>query len=59
VCPEDHVAGMVMDASVRMCGTVVEELCQCLHGGLGTLGLLGGKSAKDNKQHGIHCPSIV
>jgi len=48
VCPEDHVAGMIMDASTRMSGTVVEELHQGLHGGLGTLGLLGGK-AKGNK----------
>jgi len=50
VCPEDHVAGMIMDASSGMSGTIVlEELCQGLHGGLGTLGLLDGKGAKGNK----------
>ena len=49
MCPEDYVAGVIMDASVRMSGTIVEELCQGLHGGLGTLGLLGGEGAKGNK----------
>jgi len=49
VCPEDYVAGVIMDVIVRMSGTIIGELHQSFHGGLGTLGLLGGKGAKGNK----------
>jgi len=45
VGPEDHVTGMIADDGIGVGGTVIEELCQCFHGSLGPMGLLGGEHA--------------
>jgi len=50
VYPKDHVTGMVPDGGIRMCSTIIEQLHDGFHGGLDTLGLLGGNSAKCSKE---------
>jgi len=46
VGPQDHVTGMVSNDGIGMCCTIIEEVCESLEGGLGAVGLLGGKGAK-------------
>jgi len=59
VCPERHVAGMILDDSMWMGGTVVEELCEGFHGGFGAFCLLRGQSAECCEHGGINGPGIV
>jgi len=40
--PQHHVTCSVVNNSMWMCGTIVEQLGECLHGGLRVIGLLGG-----------------
>ncbi len=49
MCLEDHVAGMIANPGIGMCDAIVKKLHQCLHGGLCTLGLLGGECADCGK----------
>ena len=46
-----HVAGDKADDSIRVGGAIVEQVGDALHGGLGAMGLLGGKRA-DGREHG-------
>ena len=57
--PQDHVAGMIANDGIRMCGTIVKQVCKCLHGGLGAVGLLGGQGAKGNKHGRVHSMGVV
>jgi len=59
VCPEDFVAGMKMDDSIWMGGTIVEQVSEGLHGGLGAIGLLSGESTKGHQHSQINGTCIV
>jgi len=60
VCPKDHVAGMIANDSIRMGGTIIEQVHEGLHGGLhGAGSLLGGKGTKGNQHGGVNCMGII
>ena len=59
VCPEDHVTGMEANDSIRMGGTIVEQVSDGLHGGLSAISLLGGKGTKGNQHGGVNSTGIV
>jgi len=40
--PQDHVTCGIMDNGMWMCGAMIEQLCELLHGGLCAVGLLHG-----------------
>jgi len=47
VGPQDHVTGgVVSNDCIGMHCTVIEDVCESLEGGLGAVGLLGGKGAE-------------
>jgi len=50
---------MVANDSIRVCGPIVKQVHECLHGGLGAGGLLGGQGAKRDKHGRIHSMGIV
>jgi len=37
---------MVADGGIGVGNTIIEEMCEGLHGGMGAIGLLGGKGTK-------------
>jgi len=59
MCPEGHVTGMEANDSIRMGGTIVEQVSEGLHGGLCAISLLGGKGTKGNQHGRVNSASIV
>jgi len=37
---------MIADGGIRVGSTIIEEMHEVLHGGMGAIGLLGGKGTK-------------
>ncbi len=56
---QDHVTGMVANDGIWMCGTIVKEVHEGLHEGLGAVGLFGGQGAKGNEHGRVHSMGIV
>jgi len=59
VDPQDHVTGMIADCCIGVCGAIVQELCDGLHGGLSAFGLLCGNGAQGSEKSGVHSACIV
>jgi len=59
VHPHNYVAGVVVNDHIGMGGTVIEEVLEGLHGGLGAVGLLGGQGAEGHKHGWVHSTGIV
>ncbi len=59
VHPQGHVAGLVANDGIRMCDAIVKQVHECLHGGLGAVGLLGGQGAKGNEHGRVQSMGVV
>lgn len=56
---EDHVAGPVGDAIIRVCCNIIEQLHDRLFGLLSCLGLLGADGAEGHKKFVVDHPRII
>ena len=56
---EDHGAGSVEDAVIRVGGEVVKELTEVGLGELGGCGLCGSKVAEGDKELVVYCTPII
>ena len=56
---ELHVAGFVLDRCIRVCGTVVQQLCDGLGSGFGAFGLSRCESAECNQHGGVDGASVI
>ena len=59
VCQEDHVAGPVGDAIIRVCRHLIEELRDVFFGLLCGFGLLGADGTEGGKQFIVDLSCIV
>jgi len=50
---------MKANDSIRVGGTIIEQVHEGLHGGLHAVSLLGGKGTKGNQHGGVNCTGIV
>ncbi len=55
---ENHVTGMVVDAGVRMCCNVIEELVACFRDHLGSIGLSCRNCDEGSEEVGVDCSSV-
>jgi len=59
VCMKDHVGGLIIKNSIRMGGTLIENVGGSLHCGFSAIGLCCGECV-DGNEHGINeCMSII
>jgi len=50
---------MIANDSIRVGGTIIEQVHEGLHGGLHAVSLLGGKGTKGNQHGGVNCTGII
>ena len=54
-----HITCVVSNDSIGVSGTIVQELCHCLDGGLSAVSLGGSQCAEGNEHGGVDCSSII
>jgi len=50
---------MIANDSIRVGGTIIEQVHEGLHGGLHAVSLLGGKGTKGNQHGGVNCMGVI